>query len=528
MNVQSHDLPDAATTTNGFPTAIDRSLRSGKGETGAESNSPPPPAGRPVNILLVDDETRNLEVLESILASPEYELIRALSADEALLAVLQMEFAAIVLDIQMPGINGFELARLIKQRKRSQHIPIIFLTAYFQEDQDVMTGYGSGAVDYLTKPVNSQILKSKVGVFADLFRTTRALTEANVILENEIAERRKAELANAQLAAIVESSSDAILGRTLDGTITSWNKGAERIFGYPASEVVGRSIATLIPLEHADELDAIHERIRNGESIAPFETVRRSKDGRRIPVSLALSPIHDAEGHVTGVSAIMRDIRERKRLEAQILEASEREQRRIAEDLHDGLGQHLAGISCLSDALGKDLAAAKASNAPHAFSISRLLNDAVAQTRSLSRGLYPVVPEPNGLMSGLLALATNVTQLFKVACEFTCPQPVLFEDNAVATHLYRIAQEAVSNAIKHGRARRVEITLVAEPSQTVLTISDNGRGLTNLSNASTGLGMRIMKYRTAMLGGQFIVRNRAGGGTEAVCTVPDKTSTLPD
>lgn len=146
-----------------------------------------------VNILLVDDEVRNLDVLESFLQSPGYKLIRALTAEQALLLLLHGEFAVIVLDIQMPGMTGIELANLIKQRKRTQHIPIIFLTAYFQEDKDMLEGYDSGAVDYLTKPINPQILKSKIAVFVDLFRKTRELAAINTALESEILNRQKAE-----------------------------------------------------------------------------------------------------------------------------------------------------------------------------------------------------------------------------------------------------------------------------------------------------------------------------------------------
>lgn len=156
---------------------------------------PPPSASSEVSILLVDDEARNLDVLESVLASPDCRLVRALSAERALGLLLDGEFAAIVLDIQMPDMNGIELANLVKQRKRTQHIPIIFLTAYFQEDKDVLEGYGMGAVDYLTKPINPQILKSKIGVFVELFRKTRALAATNAALELEVAHRLKAEQA---------------------------------------------------------------------------------------------------------------------------------------------------------------------------------------------------------------------------------------------------------------------------------------------------------------------------------------------
>src|SRR5262245_34510193 len=131
-----------------------RTGRTGKGVSEEVEQSSQPL--KSASILLVDDESRNLDVLESILAAPGYELVRAQTSEAALLALVQAEFACIVLDVQLPGMTGIELAKLIKTRKRSQHIPIIFLTAYFQDEKDVLQGYGAGAVDYLTKPVNPQ------------------------------------------------------------------------------------------------------------------------------------------------------------------------------------------------------------------------------------------------------------------------------------------------------------------------------------------------------------------------------------
>ena len=146
-----------------------------------------------INILIVDDEPKNLTVLETILEQPGYRLVRAESADEALLALLSEPFALLILDIRMPGMTGFELAEVIKQRKRTAHVPIIFLTAYYNEDQHVLEGYGTGAVDYLLKPVNPQILRSKVAVFAELYRKDLDATTANLALTAEVAERRRAE-----------------------------------------------------------------------------------------------------------------------------------------------------------------------------------------------------------------------------------------------------------------------------------------------------------------------------------------------
>src|SRR5919205_2924051 len=124
-------------------------------------------------VLIVDDQPRNLDALEAMLGTVDCTLVRATSADEALLCLVRHDFAALVLDIRMPGMSGIELATLIKQRKRSQHVPILFLTAHFANEDDVLRGYGVGAVDYLSKPINAEILRSKISVFVDVFRKTR-------------------------------------------------------------------------------------------------------------------------------------------------------------------------------------------------------------------------------------------------------------------------------------------------------------------------------------------------------------------
>src|SRR6478752_1831496 len=133
----------------------------------------------PINILIVDDEPINLMVLETVLEDPGYRLVRAESADQALLELMAKEFALLILDVRMPGMTGFELATLVKQRKKTEQIPIIFLTAYYNEDQHVLEGYSSGAVDYLHKPINAPVLRSKVAIFAELHRKGRELERMN-------------------------------------------------------------------------------------------------------------------------------------------------------------------------------------------------------------------------------------------------------------------------------------------------------------------------------------------------------------
>jgi len=164
-----------------------------------------------VNILIVDDEPKNLTVLETVLDSPRYRLIRAESADAALLALLRHDFAVLILDVQMPGITGFELAQMIKVRKKTSEVPIIFLTAYYNEDQHIVEGYDSGAVDYLLKPINPAILRSKVSVLAELFLKQRQLEDANRALSEEVAERR---LVQQKLGELNDTLEQRVLERT--------------------------------------------------------------------------------------------------------------------------------------------------------------------------------------------------------------------------------------------------------------------------------------------------------------------------
>ncbi|MCC5622639.1 response regulator [Nostoc sp. CHAB 5715] len=165
------------------------------GDTVEDLHAPARPAAgsTPINILIVDDEPKNLAVLEAVLDNPEYRLVRAESAEQALLALLADDFALLILDIRMPGVTGFELAQLVKDRKKTALVPIIFLTAYYNEDQHVLEGYGNGAIDYLHKPVNAPVLRAKVAVFAELYRKQREADEANRALLAEVNSRRRAE-----------------------------------------------------------------------------------------------------------------------------------------------------------------------------------------------------------------------------------------------------------------------------------------------------------------------------------------------
>jgi PAS domain S-box-containing protein len=335
----------------------------------------------------------------------------------------------------------------------------------------------------------------------------------------DITARKQAQLARSRLAAIVESSSDAIIGSTLDGTITDWNKGAEAMLGYSADEIVGQSISMLYPAARMDELRRIDQQIQRGEVVHPFETLRIRKDRSAINVAITLSPIKEAGENITGISANLRDITERKRLEKEILEVSEREQSRIGQDLHDGLCQQLAGIEFRLLALKQKLESKSKKEIAETKKLAKMVRQGIEQTRTLARGLSPVMLETDGLMNALQELAINTKEMFNISCSFNCPAPLPIHDNAVATHLYRIAQEAVQNAIRHGKAKFVVINLFTQNDRIVLGVKDDGVGFSRKPRNHKGMGLHIMQYRAGMVGGSLAVQREAEGGTSVICSL---------
>jgi len=336
----------------------------------------------------------------------------------------------------------------------------------------------------------------------------------------DITERKSAEKALGHFAAIVESSDDAIVGTTLTGYVMSWNLGAERIFGYSRAEMVGESILTIIPEDRREEEPRILAKIRKGESVNHYETVRCHKDGRLIDISVTVSPIRDALGQVIGASKVARDISERKKLEKEIIEVSNREQQRIGQDLHDGLCQELAGIQLMCQVLEQKLSAKSRPEAAQAADIAEHIRGAISHTRKLARGLSPVELEANGFMSALHELAANAQQLFKIECRLEAPVPVMIQNNVAATHLYRIVQESINNAVKHGKAKKIKVTLKHGGDKVALSVSDDGTGFApeTKKGPDSGMGLHIMRYRASVLDAALDVRSgRDGAGTTVTC-----------
>ena len=216
-----------------------------------------------------------------------------------------------------------------------------------------------------------------------------------------------------------------------------------------------------------------------------------------------------------------REVAERRQAEREVLEISSHERKRIGRDLHDSLGQQLAGVSLLSEALAQRVADAQASEAATARKISALINDSIAHAKYIVRGLMPVEIVQEGLRHALKRLAEETARISAVSCSFDSDGPSPVYDNDVATNLYRIAQEAIANAVKHGKARRLALRLTADGRGGQLEVIDDGCGLPHPPLATSGMGLRIMRYRAEMCGGDLQIANRSEGGVCVRCTFLD-------
>jgi signal transduction histidine kinase len=219
-------------------------------------------------------------------------------------------------------------------------------------------------------------------------------------------------------------------------------------------------------------------------------------------------------------AALTREITERERVQEELLQVSEREQRRIGRDLHDGLCQHLAATALNCQLLREELAEQGSPGAERAQKIVELIEKSIRLSRQSARGLDPVAMDAEGLMAALEEMTSTTADLFRIPCTFECESPVLIHDGGVAEHLYRIAQEAVRNAVAHSRASRIDVSLEATEKGLELRVEDDGIGIQRSVTGKGGMGLRIMPSRARLIGAEFSLGPRPGGGTIVTCALP--------
>jgi PAS domain S-box-containing protein len=330
----------------------------------------------------------------------------------------------------------------------------------------------------------------------------------------------RASNAEAYLRSIVNTAVDGIVTIDERGIIDTFNRAAERMFGYEAREVIGRNVSILMPQPYRDAHDGYIQRYyRTGEPRIigiGREVVGQRKDGTTFPLDLAVSEISSLR-RFTG---ILRDVSDRRRLEWRLAESQLEERAHIARELHDGVGGQMTGIGLLAQTLLTELAHAGSPLTRKMEDLVSTITEAQRQIRSVARTLMPVDATPGGLMTALRELAALSESRHGVHCEFHCERPIYLVDPGSAKHLFRIAQEAVINAVRHAHPTRIQIDLREAGDRLEVRVADDGTGVKAPAPGHDGIGFIVMRQRASLIGGTLSIAPRDGGGTLVACSIP--------
>lgn len=466
----------------------------------------PPPVSS-ARLLVVDDDAGLLKLMQKTLGREGFQVAAAASGGEALQVLEGRTFDLLLVDLRLADMSGQEFLR--EMAERGHCAPFAVITG--QGDERVAVEMmKQGALDYLVKDAEFlDTMPTRVRRAVEMLEQKQRLLLAEEALKRE----------HAFIAAVLDTAGALVVVLDAEGRIVRFNRAAEKLIGYTTAEAAGRSYLELfVPEEERAGVEPVFDKLVSGEAFNEHQNRIRTRSGQMPLITWSNTHLRNSAGKIEFVIATGIDITERRRLEAQLLDVSGREQRRIGQDLHDGLGQHLTGIELMSQCLEQALAKKKRPEALQAAKIAQHVREAIRQTKSLARGLSPVDLDLNGLMSALQELCASTSEICRVECVFDCPEPILVKDHLAATNLYRIAQEAVNNAVKHGRARRIVVRLSrAGEGERCLSIADDGEGFAK-NGVQPGMGLQIMRHRAATIGGRLEIAAEPRKGVEVRCT----------
>jgi PAS domain S-box-containing protein len=383
------------------------------------------------------------------------------------------------------------------------------------------------AVDLLT---NESYSEPWIPYWNGLVRAT--LFSIVSLLAAEVMDRKRAEAALKHqrqiLQSILDSMREGVIVANHDGELLVSNPAADSLLDIEQAEPRPRNTAALLRASRlGGDSAAILTRALAGELVPEAEVRVAAPSGREHWLRVHGRPWLDPDGRNHGSMVVLSDITARRMLERQIAEVSDREQRRLGEDLHDGLCQQLVSLTFAARMLADALQARDLPSARDAVRIAELLEDALAQAKDVARGLHLVPLESGGLAAALEELAARVRTQARIECTFTDRTHTPLTALTAMNDLFRIAQEAVTNAVKHAAARHIHLTLETTATSLILTIADDGCGLPLGSGQDRGLGLSMMRYRARMIGGDLKITSAAGQGTRITCEMPHGITPQP-
>ena len=466
-------------------------------------------ANAKLRFVLLEDDANDAELIQLELARNGIAVEwRHVMSERDFQDALQAAPPDLVLaDYTLPGFDGLEALRILLQR--APDVPFIFVSGSLGEERAI-EALKSGATDY--------VLKDRLQRLPAVVR--RALAEAS-----DRRERRLAEVALEKqrllLGTLIDSLPEIVYSTDTSGRLTVVNRALIDTVKLKREAILGRRLSEVWPEETIQEIEQQGtQTIRTGRPLHDQERAGLAADGSVRWTTFTHVPLRD-HGTVSGLVCSIREITGQKALEQEILEISNREQRRLGSDLHDGLGQELTGLSLLLKGLEVQLSRESPQYLSQVTKISDLLARAIQSTRSLARGLAPVNLERGGLSEALKHLVARCTDMYSLKCSFTNGGMKLPDlEEGAATHLYRIAQEASTNAARYARATSIAIDLRTTGRKLQLSIADDGIGLSaGLAQGQPGMGLKIMEYRARMLGGTLNLEE-PGTGTRIVLSAP--------
>ena len=329
-----------------------------------------------------------------------------------------------------------------------------------------------------------------------------------------------------RLVAVVDTAADAIVVINEVGRIETFNQAAERMFGYERAEVIGQNVSLLMPPSQGSRHGSyVANYLQTGETNIigiSRETVGRRKNGNMFPIELAVSEIADPNSHL--FTGVIRDISERRHVEAEVVHESLRQQQQLGCDLHDGICQEMAGIAFVVQSLHERIRGGQTLEAEALARVTGLMQDAVRHARELADDIHPVRPQPDGLHAALQQLATDTSQIPNVKCTFKRSRTVLVYNAMAAMCFYRIAREAIRRAVSEGKADRIEIQLAQKRCSLVLGVTDNAQSISVNERYRENMLLGVMQYWAKAIGAKVLVNpTKTRGGLRLVCELPTQT-----
>jgi len=491
------------------------------------------------NVLIVDDKHENLFALEKVLGKLEVNITKANSGNEALIAILNTNFAIILLDVQMPGMDGYEVLEIMRTKKSARHIPVIFLTAVYSDDEHKFKGYKSGAVDFIYKPFNEEILLSKVKFFLDLYGK-------KIELEDEITKRKKIEEKLRQQSQIIDQIHDAVISTSLTGEITGWNKGAERMFGYTRQNAVGKHISIIYPDKNAASgqylQDGVLDILRE-KGFHNLEVKRCRNNGICFYVHLSLSLIKDHDGNTKGVIGYSIDITKRKLVEA-ALENSNAALEQFAHDAAHDLQEPLRMVTSyltllerrykpIFDSDGQDFIMYAVDGAKR---MKLLINDLLAYSKlDATNNTFTEVDCEKALKDAVSNLMVAIRESGAVITHDKLPTIT-----GNKSQLSQLFQNIISNSIKFNKSTpSIHISAKRDKDIWSFSMRDNGIGMeqedakciftifkrlhSKREYTGSGIGLAICQKTVQRHGGEIWVESETGKGSTFYFTISCKT-----